>query len=97
VSLRLEELHDPVIVTMATMRMVEVAADQIIRVVGVGNRLVPTARGVRVPLTMGVFAQPLERIYFRNTPAEWLGEPFRKCLMSQHLSDYARIESPDMP
>jgi len=37
---------------MATVRMVEVTANQIIRVVGVGNRLVPTARGVRVPLIM---------------------------------------------
>jgi hypothetical protein len=52
VSLRLDELHDTVIVTMATVRMVEVAANQIIRVVGVRNRLVPTARGVRVPLIM---------------------------------------------
>ena len=52
VSLRLDELHGTVIVTMATVRMVEVAANQIIRVVGVGNRLVPAARGVRVPLIM---------------------------------------------
>jgi hypothetical protein len=37
---------------MATVRMVEMAADQIIRVVGVRNRLVPTARGVHVPLLM---------------------------------------------
>jgi hypothetical protein len=36
-------LHGTVIVTMATVRMVEVAANQIIRVVGVGNRLVPAA------------------------------------------------------
>jgi hypothetical protein len=32
--------------------MVQVAADQIVRVVGVGNGLVPAARGVRVPLIM---------------------------------------------
>jgi hypothetical protein len=52
VSLRLDELHDAVIVTMATARKVDVAADQIIRMVGVGNRPVSTARSVRVPLIM---------------------------------------------
>jgi hypothetical protein len=35
---------------MAPVRMVEVAADQIIHVVGMGDHVVPTARGVRMRL-----------------------------------------------
>jgi hypothetical protein len=47
-------------------------------------------------LCLGFFAQPLEKVYFRNTPPEWPGEPFRKCLMFQHLPDCMGIASRDM-
>jgi hypothetical protein len=43
VRLRLGDPDYTVVVTMATMRMEEVAADQIIHVVGMGYHVVPTA------------------------------------------------------
>jgi hypothetical protein len=41
--LNLGDSDHPVVVTMAPVRVVEVAADQIIHVVGVGDHVVPTA------------------------------------------------------
>ena len=41
--LRLGDSDHTVVVTMATVRMVEVAADQKIHVVGMGDHVMPTA------------------------------------------------------
>jgi hypothetical protein len=45
---------------------------------------------------VGFFAQPLEKVYFRNTPLEWSGELFLTYLIFQNFSECVRIESRDM-
>jgi hypothetical protein len=46
---RLGGLQRPVVVAVVAMRVMQVPAHQVIRVVAVGNRLVPTARAVLMP------------------------------------------------